>query len=99
MTGTASHVLTVPVSAVANGTVKVLDGDSVTTTKVTVGLVGGTRVQVDGIAEGATVVLADANADLPSNSSTRGLTGGTFPGGGPPPNVGTPRGGDGGNSG
>jgi multidrug efflux pump subunit AcrA (membrane-fusion protein) len=94
--GTASQVITVPVSAVTNGAVKVLEGNSVTTKKVTVGLIGGTRVQVDGIAEGATVVLADVTADLPSNDNTRGLTGGGF--NGPPAGVAPPGGTGGGRS-
>ena len=86
---TASHVLTVPVSAVSGvsngaGTVGVLKNGSVADTRVTVGAVGQGLAQVDsGLTAGQVVVLADPSLALPSATTlgnrlggVGGLTGG-----------------------
>lgn len=90
VTGEAKDALTVPTSAVTNGTVEVLDGDSVQRVRVTTGLVGRTRTVVtEGLKAGQQVVLADLSQPLPTGDSTqqsgfgsRGVLGGGFSGGG-----------------
>ena len=91
VTGTATDVLTVPTSAVGDGSVEVLSGGQATRTRVTTGIVGSTRTEIsDGLAAGDEVVIADLNADLPSSDDEeqgfRGGTGGLggFGGNGPP---------------
>jgi HlyD family secretion protein len=95
----------VPVSAVTrtsttSGTVSLLSHGVVTTTRVTLGVIGDTSVQItDGLAAGAVVVLADRSAEVPSNSTNSlrqfangraggfgggGFGGGGFGGGAPP---------------
>ncbi len=92
----AEQAVLVPISALTrtgddSGTVSLLGSDlSVTTTRVTIGAVGATHVQItDGLSAGDTVVLADRTADLPSSNLTNrmrsggsSLTGGS---GGLPP--------------
>ena len=86
--GTASDVVTVPASAVRSGSVTVLDGDTTSTTRVTTGVVGTSRIEVtEGLDAGDRVVLADLTADLPStgtDSAGNGAFGGGFGGGGGP---------------
>jgi multidrug efflux pump subunit AcrA (membrane-fusion protein) len=87
LVGEASGVLTVPTSAVSNGTVSVLKGDEVTLRPVTTGIVGTTRTEVtDGLSLGDEVVVADLNQPLPSSGNQqnefRGPTSG-FGGNGP----------------
>ena len=100
---TATDVLTVPVSAVSGvssgrGSVQVLAKGTVKATPVTVGAVGGGKVQVEqGLSAGQVVVVADPATALPSSDSMNrfrrstsgvgGLTGQGGPGGfsGPPP--------------
>lgn len=79
--GEAAGVLTVPTSAVSNGSVAVLDGTTVTRTRVTVGVVGTTRTQISaGLKRGQQVVLADLDTAVPTgeqnNGFSRGLGGG-----------------------
>lgn len=95
VTGEAKDVLTVPTSAISNGAVEVLDGDSLQRVRVTTGLVGRTRTVVtDGLKAGQQVVLADLSEALPTGDSTTergfgsglrtgvgGLGGGSFAGG------------------
>ena len=99
--GTATGVLTVPTSAVGDGSVEVLRGGEATRTRVTTGIVGSTRTEIsDGLAAGDEVVIADLTADLPSSDDQeqgfRGGTGGlggfggTGPAGGGPPPVSRP---------
>ena len=98
VTGTAEDVVTVPASAVTDGAVTVQDGDTVTRTRVTIGVVGATTVEVtDGLVAGDVVVLADLDRALPTtdDSGTQrrafgggggfGGTGGPPTGGGGPP--------------
>ncbi|HVX53276.1 efflux RND transporter periplasmic adaptor subunit [Nocardioides sp.] len=84
--GTAKHVLTVPTSAVSDGSVEVYDDGSVSRTRVTTGLVGRSRTVITGgLKLGQQVVLADASSPLPSSASsnTRGGLGTVrFAGGG-----------------
>jgi HlyD family secretion protein len=67
--------------------VTVLDGDTTSTTRVTTGVVGTSRIEVtDGLDAGDRVVIADITADLPTTDSDSGTTGGFengFGGGGP----------------
>jgi multidrug efflux pump subunit AcrA (membrane-fusion protein) len=85
-----ADALTVPTSAVhtAGGgglhTVTVVSGSKTGTVRVQVGAVGPDLTQItSGLQEGQTVMLADLNAPLPSNTTNRGLgTGGGFGGGG-----------------
>jgi hypothetical protein len=88
---TASGVLTVPNSAVTRlGTgralVTTLRGGAPMRTVVAVGAVGLTTTQVTGLTLGQTVVLADLDTPLPSNTNglrgVRGLGGGAGFGGG-----------------
>jgi multidrug efflux pump subunit AcrA (membrane-fusion protein) len=90
--GAAKDVVTVPASAVSDGSVTVLDGDTATRTRVTTGVTGATTVQVtDGVEEGDLVVLADLGQALPSSDNesqrrrTFGPGGGGFGGTGGPP--------------
>ncbi len=86
---TATDVLTVPTSAVDNGTVSVLSGDQSTPVPVTVGAMGPTRTEIkSGLRVGDQVVLADLDEPLPTGDSQqqgpvrmRG-PGGDMPGGG-----------------
>jgi hypothetical protein len=82
--GSATHVLTVPTSAVSDGSVQVYDGGTVRRVRVTTGLVGRARTVVTrGVTAGQEVVLADVSTALPTTSSTTTNTrGGSF-GGGP----------------
>jgi HlyD family secretion protein len=75
VTGVARDAVTVPTSAISRtGTravVRVLDGDTLTRTVVTVGVVGERRVSISqGLKAGATVVLADLDAAVPSTTNT-----------------------------
>jgi RND family efflux transporter MFP subunit len=89
--GSADGVLTVPSSAVSDGTVTVLAHGKPERVRVTTGLVGRTRTQItDGLSAGERVVLADLSMPLPSgdDSSSGGAFGrsgglGGFSGGGP----------------
>lgn len=75
--GTADGVVTVPSSAVRDGSVSVLAGGAATTTRVTVGLVGPDRTQItSGLTPGETVVLADLSAALPTSTVNQGRFGG-----------------------
>jgi HlyD family secretion protein len=83
--GTATHALTVPTSAVSNGSVQVYDAGSVSRTRIATGLVGRSRTVVTGGLEaGQRVVLADASSPRPSSDAGtgRGLGGVRFAGGG-----------------
>ena len=61
--GSATHVVTVPTSAVSNGSVEVYVDGKATRTRVTAGLVGRTRTVItQGLEAGQQVVLADLNA-------------------------------------
>lgn len=73
----AAKATLVPVSAVtlvddSTGIVKVVGSDhTVTSTRVSLGAIGSTRVQITkGISSGATVALADSASDLPTSGST-----------------------------
>lgn len=81
--GSATHVLTVPTSAVSDGSVQVYDGDTVSRMRVTTSLVGQARTVVtSGLKAGQQVVLADVSTALPTTSSTTTNTrGGSFGGG------------------
>ena len=89
--GAAEDVVTVPASALSNGSVLVVDGDTTQRQQVTTGLLGSTRIEVtDGLEEGQQVVLADLSQDLPSGDTSEqqsfGRTGSgvvQMPGGGP----------------
>ncbi len=81
--GTADGVLTVPSSAVSNGAVEVLDGTTVTRTRVTTGVEGTTRTEITaGLKAGQQVVLADLNQAVPTSGQQNGLNGRGFAGGG-----------------
>jgi hypothetical protein len=82
---TSQHAVVVPVSAVTrngrSGVVEVLTKGVPTRTTVTLGAIGTSTVEVTaGLTPGQTVVLADNQTPLPTNSTNRGLRGG--PGGG-----------------
>ena len=94
-TGSATDVVVVPTSAVTrNGTlatVAVVDGETIATTRVQVGVVGEQWTEItSGLQVGQTVALADLGQALPSsatdaaNANRRGVGGGGqgFPGGG-----------------
>ncbi|MPZ83800.1 MAG: HlyD family efflux transporter periplasmic adaptor subunit [Actinophytocola sp.] len=85
---TAEGVLTVPTSAVHNGTpstVTVLAGAESTPREVTVGAVGPLRTEIEtGLEEGERVVLADLDTPLPSADQQTGPSGRTMPPGGGP---------------
>ena len=91
VTGVARNAVTVPTSAISRtGTravVRVLDGDTVTRTVVTVGVVGKRKVSISqGLKAGATVVLADLDAAVPTsttNNISSGSGNGDIGGGGP----------------
>jgi len=98
---TSTDVLLVPVSAVVRdgdtGTIQVLNGSVATRTRVDLGTVGATTVEVaQGLEAGQTVVLADNDTALPTTTSSNqrrtgsGLGAGT---GGPPVGGGVPGGG------
>ncbi|MER7555361.1 HlyD family efflux transporter periplasmic adaptor subunit [Nocardioides sp. NPDC126508] len=91
--GSAQDVLTVPASAVSDGSVTVVGEDGTTErVRVTTGLTGKTTVEVtDGLDKGQEIVLADLSTPLPTGDtssdgrsafSTGGGSGG-FGGGGP----------------
>jgi HlyD family secretion protein len=92
VTITLNHVgdaLTVPTSAVRSAgggavhLVTVVSGGKTSTVPVQVGATGPDLTQItSGLQEGQTVMLADLNAPLPSNTTTRGLGGGFGGGGG-----------------
>ncbi|MDQ6527065.1 HlyD family efflux transporter periplasmic adaptor subunit [Nocardioides sp. LHD-245] len=66
----AEDAVTLPASAVADGTVTTLVGAETRQVPVVTGVVGGTEVEIlDGIEAGTEVVLADLDADLPSGGS------------------------------
>ncbi len=70
--GSATDVLTVPTSALSEGTVTVLTADGTEQRRVVTGLQGDRRTQVtDGLVAGDRVVLADLEAAL-DNSATSG---------------------------
>jgi HlyD family secretion protein len=82
VTGTATDVVVVPASAVADGTVTVVEDGGSERTPVTVGVVGRTEVEItDGLEEGDEVALADLSRPLPTGGSEGGLGG--LRGGGP----------------
>ena len=91
VTGVARNAVTVPTSAISRtGTravVRVLDGDTVTRTVVTVGVVGKRKVSISqGLKAGATVVLADLDAAVPTsttNTASSGSAATAHGGGGP----------------
>lgn len=65
VTGTAEDAVTVPSSALTNGSVTVRSGEEIETRKVSVGLVGTTLTQVtDGLEAGDEVALADLSAEV-----------------------------------
>jgi len=81
VTGTASDVVTVPASAVSDGSVMVLKDGTATRTPVTTGVIGRTEVEItDGLAKGDEVVLADLSSPLPTGDDQQGSL--RFPGGG-----------------
>jgi len=84
--GSATGVLTVPTSALSNGSVEVYDDGDVSRVRVTTGLVGRSRTVItDGLKAGQKVVLADVSSDLPtsdSSTSNRSFGGASFAGGG-----------------
>jgi HlyD family secretion protein len=89
VTATAKDVVTVPSSAVtraasgSTGVVRVLHGDQVTATRVTIGAVGPERAEIaSGLKAGQRVVLADLSAELPSSSTNARIGGGGLGGGG-----------------
>ena len=74
--GSADGVLTVPTSAVSNGTVSVLANGKVRRTRVTTGIVGRSRTQITkGLTKGQQVVLADLSAALPTGDGQSGRSG------------------------
>lgn len=90
--GSAEDVVTIPASALSNGSVLVVDGDTTQRKQVTTGLIGTTRIEVtDGLEKGQQVVLADLSQDLPGGDTSEeegfGRTGGgggvQMPAGGP----------------
>ncbi|MEX0426386.1 HlyD family efflux transporter periplasmic adaptor subunit [Nocardioides sp. DS6] len=69
--GSADGVLTVPTSAVSDGTVTVLDDGEPQRVRVTTGVVGRSRTEVtDGLKAGEQVVLADLSTPLPTGDSS-----------------------------
>ncbi|WGX99002.1 biotin/lipoyl-binding protein [Nocardioides sp. L-11A] len=78
----AADAVTVPASAVTDGTVTTLVDGAVRQVRVTTGIVGGTAVEIlDGVDAGTEIVLADLDADLPSGDGQDQGPGG-FGGGG-----------------
>ncbi|WP_141799375.1 biotin/lipoyl-binding protein [Nocardioides sp. SLBN-35] len=83
--GSAQDAVTVPASAISDGTVTTLVDGRAERVRVTTGIVGSTDVEiVDGIEAGTRVVLADLDADLPSSDGQdqQGFGGGGFGGNG-----------------
>ena len=77
--GTAEDVVTVPTSAVTDGTVTVLDSDTVRRIRVTTGVVGRRLTEITGgLRAGQRVVLADLDQALPTGDTSprRGFGGG-----------------------
>ena len=75
VTGTASHVLAVPNSAVttvgSRHVVRVVDGTTATTTRVQIGVVGDTFTEItDGVSAGQLVAVADLAEPLPTSATT-----------------------------
>mgnify|MGYP000305320199 CR=1 FL=1 len=75
ITATAKNALAVPTSAVhvdgSTRTVDVLNGSTVTSTEVQVGIVGNDLTQItNGIESGSKVVLADLREPLPGSATT-----------------------------
>jgi multidrug efflux pump subunit AcrA (membrane-fusion protein) len=102
VTATATKAVTVPASAITplsatTGTLRVLKGEQVSRTRVTLGARGDTAVAItDGLDAGDLVVLADLEEALPSGGTQTGSTlriGGSGAGvmTGPPPGMGTAR--------
>ncbi|HEY0950022.1 efflux RND transporter periplasmic adaptor subunit, partial [Nocardioides sp.] len=92
--GSAQDVVSVPASAVRDGTVTVLRDGTASTTPVTTGLVGASRIEVtDGLEAGDEIVVADLSAEVPTGDTSGGSglggfrpqigTGPAGPGGGP----------------
>lgn len=80
-------VVTVPNSALRNGSVMVLAGGKAVSTRVQTGAVGALMTEVtSGLKAGQLVVLADLRTAVPANSTTttRGFGGGGGLGGNPP---------------
>jgi HlyD family secretion protein len=76
VTGSASNAVTIPLTALTRigqrATVQVLSGGTATPTQVTVGVVGTRRVAItQGLEQGASVVLADLGATVPSSTSSQ----------------------------
>lgn len=91
VTGSASHVLSLPSSAITTtgtrSTVAVYSGGTLTTTPVTVGVMGSTTASItSGLKAGQQVALADLRASIPSSTSSgnglRGFGGGLGTGSG-----------------
>jgi HlyD family secretion protein len=81
---TVKGAISIPNSAVSNGTVTVLTAGKAVRTRITTGAVGALFTQVtSGLTKGQTVVLADLSQALPANSTTTTTRTG-FAGGGPP---------------
>jgi hypothetical protein len=79
---TVHAVLTVPNSALSDGTVTVLSQGRTSATRVQTGAVGALTTEItSGLTAGQQVVLADLSATLPANSTTTRGFGGA---GGPP---------------
>lgn len=75
--GEADDAVTVPASALSNGTVQVLRDGKAERVPVTTGVVGSTDAEVvDGLDAGTRVVLADLDAEVPSSDSPQGGFGG-----------------------
>ena len=77
VTGSAKGAVTVPISALSRtgdrATVQVLSGGTVKPSVVTVGVVGTRRASItEGLSRGATVVLADLDASVPSGNAGQG---------------------------
>lgn len=81
--GSATHVLTIPTSAVSDGAVQVYDDGVISRVRVSTSLIGQARTAVtSGLRAGQEVVLADASTALPTTGSTTTNTrGGSFAGG------------------
>jgi HlyD family secretion protein len=81
--GEATGALTVPTSAVSDGTVEVYADGKVSRVRVTTGLVGRSRtVMTSGLKAGQKVVLADMSAALPTSGAPTTTGRSRFGGGG-----------------
>jgi trimeric autotransporter adhesin len=79
VTATATDALAVPSSAVSivggRHVVRVVDGSTITETRVEVGVVGATWTQItNGLTAGQQVVIADLDEPLPSSATTASQT-------------------------